>query len=266
MSSTFLKRMVLLTAAGMVLTAAAVAQGPQPQMPPAPVNPHDLSGYWDLNVDSRSVPPAQLTPAAKLKVPKMRDYDLTSLRWCRALGMPAEMDNGRPISIVQGKNEVLETFSTNGTHRHLYFRDKHVDPVIYDPTSVGDSIAHWEGNTLIVDTIGFHEKNGRMMLPGGGFRTKDSQLEEKYTLLKNGQILSVSFTWTDPKVFAKPYTYEYRYYRIPVKYEPLPAIGCDPYDEDRIAYVERTFSPELKKQAEDQYVKPGESYKLANKK
>ena len=235
----------------------ALAQGPQPEMPHAKVDPHDISGYWELGVDSRSVPAADLTPAAKAMMPKMADADAISLRWCRPLGVPAEMDAGRPVSIIQGKYEALETFPVNGTHRHLYFRAAHVDPNIYDPTSVGDSIAHWEGDTMIVETTGFHAKNGRMLIPGGGYRSDKSKLTEKYTMLKDGQILSVTSTWTDPAVFKTPHTYEFRYYRINGTYEPLPAIGCDPYDDDRAAFVQRTFSPALKKAAADAYSRPG---------
>lgn len=235
------------------------AQGPfsGPEMPAAPADMHDMSGYWELGFDDRSVPAADLTPEAKQIMPKMRLADLISQRYCRPLGLPATMDPGRPLSITQGKYEVLITAPVNSQHRHIYFRDKHVDPNIFDPSSTGDSIGHWEGDTLVVDTVGFHEKNGRLLIPGGGYRTPQSHLVERFKLLKKGQVLSVTSTWTDPKVFAKPHTYEYWYHRINGNYEPRAGVGCNPWDQERGEFIERSFTPEQKKAAAAAMVAPG---------
>jgi hypothetical protein len=218
----------------------------------AAMDPHDLTGYWELGPGARDVPQAKLVASAsKEKLQQMQDEDRISERWCRPLGLPAGMASGRPLSITQGTYEVAITTEANMAPRHLYFRDKHTNPDIWDPSSIGESIAHWDGDTLVVDTVGFHAKNGRMMIPGGGFRTEKTHLVERFKLAKNGQVLSVTSTWTDPSVFAEPQTYEYRYTRINGMYEPRQPVGCDPYDEDRTAFVERRFSPELKKKAED---------------
>jgi hypothetical protein len=212
---------------------------------------HDLSGYWELGPDGKSVPPAVLaSTATRAVLDKIALEDAVSLRWCRPLGLPAVMDNGRPIELQQGKWEVLMVPEANASPRHLYFDRPHIDPKIFDPASMGDSVAHWEGDTLIVDTIGFHAKDGRLSIPGGGFRTENSHLVERYKLLKNGSMLSVTFTWTDPKVFQTPHTYEFRYTKVPAKYEPRPAVGCDPFDPERTEFVERTFTPAQRQAAE----------------
>ena len=57
-------------------------------------------------------------------------------------------------------------------------------------------------------------------------------------LLKEGALLSVTFTWTDPTVFRTPHSYEYRYHRLPATYEPRQWLPCDPYDEDRTKFLE----------------------------
>jgi hypothetical protein len=74
-------------------------------------------------------------------------------------------------------------------------------------------------------------------IPGGGFKTEKSHLVERYRLLENGNVLSVTFTWTDPTVFATPHTYEFRYNRLPATYEPAALPPCDPYDETRAAFI-----------------------------
>lgn len=232
---------------------------------PAPMaqafDAHDISGYWELSPYDRSIPPADLTAFGQANMANARDNDLISLRYCRALGVPAMMDAGRPISITQGRYEVLITAPVNTTHRHLVFRAQHTNPDIYDPSSAGESIAHWEGDTLLVDTIGFHEKYGWMLIPGGGYRTQASHLVERFKLLKNGQVLSVTSTWSDPKVFATPHTYEFWYHKINGVYEERPAVGCNPWDAERSAFVDRGFAPELKKKSDAVLVTPGTALK-----
>jgi hypothetical protein len=223
-----------------------------------PADPHDISGYWELGPNSRSVPTADLLPSvSKDAIQKMEETDRISDRWCRPLGYPAMMSNGRPLEIQQGKTEVLIAGEANTAFRHIYFRPAHINADIFDPSSIGDSIGHWEGDTFVADITGFHPKNGRLMIPGGGFRTETSHVVERYKLMKNGNVLSVTFTWTDPKVYKTPHSYEYRYTKIREKYEPRPAVGCDPYDDERTEFVERTFSPVLKQAAEAARIKPG---------
>ena len=89
---------------------------------------------------------------------------------------------------------------------------------IFDPTTNGDSIARWDGDTLVVDTIGFDGAKGLTMIPGGGYRTSESHLVERFRLLNDGAVLSVTFTWEDAKVFRTPHTYEFRYVRAPRMY------------------------------------------------
>jgi hypothetical protein len=214
-------------------------------------DPHDLSGYWELGPENKSIPAAELMfGVTKSVLDKVALEDAVSLRWCRPLGLPAVMDNGRPLDIQQGKWEILIAPEANSSPRHLYFDRPHIDPKIFDPASMGDSVAHWEGDTLIVDTIGFHPKDGRMLIPGGGFRTESSHLVERYKLLKSGSVLSVSFTWTDPKVFRTPHTYEYRYTKMGAGYEPRVGIPCDPFDEERTEFITRTFTQAQKAAAE----------------
>ena len=68
----------------------------------------------------------------------------------------------------------------------------------------------------------------------------ESKLVERFRLLKNGQVLSVLSTWTDAKVFRAPHSYEYRYNRMTRDYEGRLGSGCDPYDDERTAFLTGT--------------------------
>ena len=205
----------------------------------------DISGFWELNFDGRKVPPAALLPAVtRAKIDARAKGDAYAIRWCNLLGVPFVMDPGRPLDIRQGATAIIIVPENASAPRYLYTnRTAHVSEDIFDPSTNGDSIARWENETLVVDTTGFHGEHGITAIPGGGFRTEKSHLVERYRLLKDGALLSVTFTWTDPTIFRKAHTYEYRYHRLPPTYEPRQWLPCDPYDEERATFLGPPAAP-----------------------
>jgi len=201
----------------------------------------DISGFWELRFDSKSIPQASLsTKVTQQDLQTHRDHDVMAIRWCNFLGVPALMEES-PLDIRQGRIEVAIVAQAVSVARHIYTDGRsHVNPDIFDPTTNGHSIGRWEGDTLVVDTIGFAADRGVASIPGGGYKTADSHLTERYRLLNGGKQLSVTFTWEDPNVFAKPHTYEFRYYRAP-KDTNARNWSCDAFDEDRARFL--TESP-----------------------
>jgi hypothetical protein len=229
--------LVAITGSGGAFRLSAQTEGGQSGT--SAVAAKGISGFWELSYDSRKVPPADLAPrVTKAVIEAKIKHDEHEIRYCTMLGTPFIMDQSRPIDIRQGTSEVMIAAEVFTQPRHLYFRPAHIDPKIYDPSMNGDSIAHWEGDTLVVDTVGFSEDNGLTQIPGGGFRTAQSHLIERYRLVENGSILSVTFTWDDPTMFRTPHSYEFRYYRLPVQYQPVPMIPCNAYDEARAKFLE----------------------------
>ena len=190
----------------------------------------DLSGIWERRDDAGSgsfggvnegTPPASITPGAKKINEEARAraqagyVQSFASRYCHYLGMPFIMGQSPPIDIIQGKDETLITAEQSSAARHIYAdRRGHPDPTTYEPTTNGHSIGHWEGDTFIVDTIGFNEL-GIQNVPGGGLRTSTSHLVERFRLLDDGKRLSITSTWDDPKVYLKPHSYEVIYYKDP---------------------------------------------------
>lgn len=207
--------------------------------PAAAVDPKDLSGYWELppdGHDGRNIPPASLVAGVtRQKLSQIAVHDAKGYRWCANLGVPNLMLLSRPfdIRITPALMTIMPEYSA-AQNRWIYLnRDKHIPADEYEAGVNGDSIGHWESDTLVVETTMFHRDNGILGIPGGGFRTPDSKLVERFRLLKNGQVLQVISTWTDPKVFKTPHTYELRYMRLPRDYEARPNAVCDPYDDVR---------------------------------
>lgn len=217
----------------MLAAAQAPAQAPA-------FDPRDISGFWELSYDGRNIPAADLQPSITPAVlAAQAAKDLNARRWCHFIAMPNAMDSPRPIDIRQSPHEVLVNFEWRATPRHIYLdRKEHIPADEYDPTSMGDSIGHWEGDTFVVRTVGIDGNKGQTLLPGGGFRTSESRLTERYRLASNGTALVVTFTWEDPKVFRTPHTYSYRYVRAPRFYEVQSTpLACDPFDKERTEFL-----------------------------
>src|SRR6185369_11425432 len=141
----------------------------------------DLSGNWELSYDSRKVPRAKLAPTVTpARLDKHAKMDAHAIRWCNLMGMPFVMDSGRPIDIREGPTAIMIVAENVPNPRYLYKnRPTHISADVYDPSTLGDSIAHWEGDTLVVDTVGFHPDHGITTIPGGGYRTDKSHLVER---------------------------------------------------------------------------------------
>jgi hypothetical protein len=245
--------LMLLGACTALANVAATAQGGRggrgAAAPASPaVDPRDLSGFWELPPDGRNVPrPSLATGITQRSLDRYAAHDAKSLRWCHTIGVPAMMALSRPFDLRQNDQfMVIVPEHTTASNRWIYLnRSAHINPEIFETNTNGDSIGHWDGNTLVVDTIGFDPDHGLLQIPGGGFRTERSHLVERYRLLKNGAILSVVSTWTDPKVFRSPHSYEYRFNRLSNDYEPRPSVACDPYDEERGQFL--TEPPQTRK-------------------
>jgi len=197
----------------------------------------NLSGLWELHFDSLNVPPAALTPALAAEDPGVQyKHDMYEVRWCHFFGVPYVMLQS-PIDVLQninGKEVVISTPLRNPS-RHIYTDGRpHVNAEVFDPVAGGNSIGHWEGDTLVVDTIGFSDE-GVTRIPGGGRRTKTSHLVERFRLIDPNR-LSIVSTWEDAKIFASPHTYEIRYFRAP-KFTELREFDCNASDEARGRYL-----------------------------
>jgi len=113
----------------------------------------------------------------------------------------------RPMFIIQGKNEVVMILESFGDVRHIHLADKHTANL--KPSWYGDSIGHYEGDTLVVDTIGFNDKTHI-----DGFHTPHTtQLHtvERFHLVDGGRELQVDLHVEDPGAFTTPWNAVQRY-------------------------------------------------------
>ena len=97
---------------------------------------------------------------------------------------------------------VLHETGDAGAHRVIYMDGrKHPDDLI--PSWWGHSIGRWEGDTLVVDTVGYNEKF--WMDSRGTPHTEQMHTIERFTRLNYGTLRN-EFTWEDPGALSKPVT------------------------------------------------------------
>ena len=216
------------------------------QAPAVKYDAREISGYWMLPPDPRDgrfVPAAPLLPSVTpQKLAQVAAQDRDTVRYCRQIGLPAAMGLGSPYNIrVSPELMVVISEYAPAQNRYIFLnRKEHIPDEAFDRGGYGDGIAHWEGDTLVVDTTMLSPERGILSIPGGGYRTADAKLVERFRLLNNGTVLQVVSTWTDPNVFKAPHTYEYRFNRMPPDYDGRLGSGCDPYDADRVAFLGKT--------------------------
>jgi hypothetical protein len=140
---------------------------------------------------------------------------------CPAGNLPLTMASSPALNIVQSRDEVLLGVESNRA-RFLYTDGRdHSDAKSpeYRPTGYGHSIGHWDGDTLIVDTVGFparvcDSRHPVMVTPGGGRAKDTTHLTERYRLMDKGEMMSITFAWEDPTVYVQPHTYSYVFKKL----------------------------------------------------
>ncbi len=113
--------------------------------------------------------------------------------------------NPLPYKIVQRPEMIVQLWEANTHSYRRFFLDGRKHNLDIEPESwTGQSIGKWEGDTLVVDSIGFNDKT---WLDSTGKPHSDAMhLIERYRRPDLGH-LNVDITIEDPKAFTKPYTF-----------------------------------------------------------
>jgi hypothetical protein len=129
------------------------------------------------------------------------------------IGLPPVTSIGsaklNPWMIVQTADYVVIHSEHGGETRIIPLADKH-RPAVLHPV-LGDSIAHWEGDTLVVETTGLPAKE-RIRGVSNLIVPPDSTVTESYTRVSDNELL-YQYTVTDPKTYSAPWRAEYSLYR-----------------------------------------------------
>jgi hypothetical protein len=235
------KRSVHLTAVAilaLLLSSAVRAQGPAaPEKTPPLIDGHpDLSGVWAYAIDlpggalkkevngSVSIAQVDLSARRPAKVPvagalpstpapsykpefqaKVKDLFDNEAKVDRVFycGKPGVPRIGSPRRIIELPKEVIFLYEDiSGDPYRIIPTDGRAHRADADPSYYGDSVGHWEGTTLVVDSTNFVEDT--WFGEGGYFHTAAMHVTERFW--KQGDALVYQVTVDDPNVLTQAWT------------------------------------------------------------
>lgn len=198
-------RSLQLTSLGLAILFAPVILGQQP----------DLEGVYQSVSDKTTLPSGLKKAGSPAAIQLLPGKPLASAKdpWktCQPVGpfrMMAAVGTKIELAPVSAMIVMLFEDLSHGMMRTIYLKRGH--PAKLEPTWLGDSVGRWEGETLVVDTIGF---NDQTWLNERGAQPSDAlHLVERIRPVMGGEYLEYKMTAEDSKALAKPYSYT-RYYK-----------------------------------------------------
>jgi len=185
----------------------------------------DAAGLNIISPDFSKTIADHLQPWAKLKMEETNGIADDTGAVCQPAGIlrvPGTPFSGNFLFLPHG-DKIVMAFYQNVTSRarRIYLNRQHPNNV--PPTWNGHSIGHWEGDTLVVDTIGFNDKSwlSSDMAP----HTEETHLMERMRQIQhNGSTyIEIVGTVEDRHALTSAYTYSRYYKKQP---QEMPVIIC----------------------------------------
>jgi len=221
-NNTSLTRDVTVTVAG-TAPQPAVPAATRQELPRLSDGKPDFSGVhaFSLGRGGNAGTEMPLKPGAeKYKVIRgPKDAGLTAD--CMPLGVPGSFNVPYPFQIVQTPKLMVVFYEYPNTFR-IIPTDGRPHPKDPDPTWMGDAVGHWEGDTLVVDTIGFNDKTEI----NGYKHTEAYHVVERFRRPEVGS-LQYEVTVEDPNLFARPWTMPARTFPLRPELDKIDEFVCE---------------------------------------
>src|SRR5229473_2801850 len=170
-----------------------------------PGDPVDTFSKYFFNILADFKPQeAPLRPEAAALMRNRPTNAETPDQRCLPLGVPRAELISFPFKIVQTPGLIVMMYEPDNTRRQIYTDGRELpdDP---NPTWLGYSVGHWEGETLVVDSAGFNDK---IWIDGAGHPISESlHIQERFRCRDFGH-MELQITIDDPKMYTKPFTFK----------------------------------------------------------
>jgi hypothetical protein len=214
--------------AHMARPAMALRPGPYGPLPAAPVLALGAVGAVPPGlgvVDGDELP---YKPEALAKKKDNQDHWLErdpEIK-CYLPGLPRATYMPYPFQIFQSPSALFMAYEYAGAVRNIYLKDPGPPPI---DAWMGQSVARWEGETLVVDSNGFNDST--WFDRAGNFHSDKLKLVERFTRT-SPDIISYEATIEDPNVFTKPWKMSMPLYRRAEKNAQLMDFKCVEFVEE----------------------------------
>jgi hypothetical protein len=146
---------------------------------------------------------------------------------CWPVGVPAFLFlPATPVYFVQSAAKIAMIWMQDHQVRHIYLNVPHSADL--NPSWFGESVGHYEGDSLVVDTIGLSERTfvDNYQTP----HTMQLHVIERFHLIDGGKTLEVSAHIEDPGAFTTPWNAIQRYRRV--EQGPMIEMACAENNDD----------------------------------
>jgi hypothetical protein len=168
-----------------------------------------------------------LQPWAREELQKRNEHflaggsDFSGQASCWPVGVPAFLLHGvQPVYFIQTAKEVVMVWQEDYETRRIYLNVPHSARVT--PSWFGESVGHYEGDTLVVDTIGLNDKTWI-----DGYHTPHTDklhVVERFRMIDGGKTLEVNVHIDDPGAFTTPWNTIQRFTHV--EFGPLIEVSC----------------------------------------
>jgi len=181
----------------------------------------DWGGVWTLEFGKGNPPNPAPEPKGAYKAHYLAlkaqadanhgEFPREGRSYCAPPGMPYQMGLAQyPIEFLFTPGRVTMLMEAWTQWRRVY-TDGRGHPADLEATFYGDSIGHWDGQTLVIDTVGI--KPGALISAGIGHSDKERISERIHLSPTDPDQLVDELTVTDPEALEKPWAVVYRYRR-----------------------------------------------------
>jgi hypothetical protein len=196
--------------------AAQNGSGPSPAAAKAPETPAgpgprtvdgkpSLSGVWEVPYVPDMSRGIGTLPFTEWGEQNWKGYDPAKFDYtahCLPMGWTRQMNAPMPLEIMQEPNRIAILFEAWNTFKVIP-TDGRSHPKNVDPTWMGNSVGHWEGDTLVIDTIGFNDKT---RLDTIGHPHSDQMHVVERLTRTDAMHIAYEVTVEDPKTYTKTFT------------------------------------------------------------
>ena len=145
---------------------------------------------------------------------------------CYLPGVPRVTYMPYPFQIIQSQSAIFFAYEYAGAVRNLLMKDPGPPPV---DSWMGQSVARWEGETLVVDVTGFNDQS--WFDRSGNFHSDKLHVVERYTRT-SPDVIAYEATIDDPEVFTRPWKMSMPLYRRQEKNAQLMDFKCVEFVEE----------------------------------
>jgi hypothetical protein len=185
----------------------AVIDGREGRPATAPKLTPEYMAKWEILRKSRMSGSSEFDPNAR----------------CLSAGMPSMMGMGYGMEIQQTKDKITIYGELNDVYRRIFLDGrKPSQKTLDDPTYAGYSMGHWEGDTLVVDTVALRDDT---LLDTFSPHSDQMTVHERIRFTSPG-VLEDRITTTDPKALLEPHVAVRTYRKASPPNDELREFSC----------------------------------------